>query len=348
MHAFARLKAEFKARGFYGRPTRRLLAELALHLAIFGAGTVIVLWSPHPVVWLLGMVLVTLGSLGVATNTHTSAHFATSEKDWVNRALTYFGYPFFLQFSATYWWHKHHVIHHPAPNVIGVDADVNLLPYFAYSERDLEQAGPVRRRYFAVQWVVLPLALLLNGVNMLRRGWSFVLGALADPRRRRAGHWIDLGVLALHVLGWLVVPSIILGPGPVLAFYVVRAGMMGFALFAVLAPGHYPAEAAALEPGSRSQLSFFRLHTLTTVNFRTGPYGRLLCSGLEYHIEHHLFPRVSHVYYPKMSTALRTLCERYGYDYHSMGWGEVLWKVCRTFRHPKTILRHPESLVPFP
>ena len=42
------------------------------------------------------MIVSTAASLGVATNTHTSSHYATSEKRWLNELLTFFGYPVFL------------------------------------------------------------------------------------------------------------------------------------------------------------------------------------------------------------------------------------------------------------
>ncbi len=345
---FTRLKTMLKQQGFYRRPTARILAELALHVTILAGGLAIVIASSHLALSVLGLFVVTLGCLGIATNTHTSAHFATSDKPWVNKALTYFGYPLVLGFSATYWWHKHHVVHHPAPNVIGVDADVDLSPYFAYTERDLDAARPLHRFYFGLQWILLPLALGLNGVNMLRRGWTFLAQALADPERRTPDHWIDLGVTILHLTLYLVIPSLVFGPGPAFAFYFARAALMGYALFAVLAPGHYPEEAVALDPRDRSRLSFLQLQTITTINFRTGPYGRLLCSGLEFHIEHHLFPRISHPHYPKLAAQLRAMCERNGYPYRSFGWGEVLWKSARTFANPKKIWSDPGSVLPFP
>jgi hypothetical protein len=80
-------------------------------------------------------------------------------------------------------------------------------------------------------------------------------------------------------------------------------------MYAVLAPGHFPAEARRISAGTHPETDFFRLQILATVNFRAGflGLGGLVCSGLEYQIEHHLFPGISHVYYPQISLLLLLL-----------------------------------------
>jgi hypothetical protein len=90
--------------------------------------------------------------------THTSSHYATSERRWVNEALTFFGYPFFLGLSATFWWNKHVVVH-PAPNVIDVDDDADFMPWLALTDRDLGRTGSWRRFYQHLQWWLFPIVL---------------------------------------------------------------------------------------------------------------------------------------------------------------------------------------------
>ena len=75
----------------------------------------------------------------------------------------------------------------------------------------------------------------------------------------------------------------------------------------------------------------------TSVNFRTGFVGRLLCSGLEFQIEHHIFPNLSHVYYPQVRPLVEKLCREKGYPYRTMGWGEAIWKSYKVFWEPKAV-----------
>jgi fatty acid desaturase len=75
------------------------------------------------------------------------------------------------------------------------------------------------------------------------------------------------------------------------------------------------------------------------VNFQTGRIGGLLCAGLQYQIEHHLFPGMSHVYYPEASKIVRAYCDRHGYPYRTLGWGEAVWKALLVFYRPKPVFR---------
>jgi linoleoyl-CoA desaturase len=310
---------------------------LLLHLAVAVAGAFVYFSFSHPLVRAGAMLLVVAGSMGVGTNSHTSSHYATSRRRWLNELLTFFGYPFILGLSATSWWHRHVVVHHPSPNVIGVDDDADLSPWFARTrdQRD-SRTGWVRFYYRNLQWLVLPLLLAVNGFNMQKSGWAYLLGRLRDRNSRKAKHWIDLACLVLHYIGLIVVPAYFLGALPALGFYLWRNVLLGYAMFSVLAPGHFPAEAACLRSGRRPS-DFALLQTAATVNFTTGPLGRLFCSGLEYQIEHHLFPELSHVYYPQASAMVKDFCGRHGLPYRSFPWHIALWKCFAMFRRPPAI-----------
>jgi len=111
---------------------------------------------------------------------------------------------------------------------------------------------------------------------------------------------------------------------------------MGYGLYCVLAPGHFPAEAIAL-PRAATNGDYALLQTASTVNFRTRFFGRWICSGLEYQIEHHLFPNISHTHYPKVSVVVQQFCLEHGLPYRSYGWSEVLWKSWLVLRRPKHV-----------
>lgn len=336
LDGFNLLRREFLERGWYQKATGRVLLELTFHLLLTIGGIALLIVSESLTGKVLGFLLSMLGSVGVATNTHTSTHYATSDKAWVNELLSYFGYPVFVQLSATYWWHKHCVLHHPAPNVIGVDEDTDLSPWFALTEPEFHQSTGFPRLYYKAQWVFLPLALLANVFHFQTVGWRYLFQMLRNPQQRRAHHWIDLGALGMHWILWVCLPVLFFPLSNVLWFNIVRIALMGIALFVILAPAHYPTEAVCLE---KSQLpySFALCQTAATVNFRTGYIGRLFVSGLEYQIEHHLFPKISHTYYPQMSAHVKEFCRKAGYPYRTLGWEEAIWKSCVVFWRPKQV-----------
>ena len=329
------LREEFTARGWNRRATGAVLGELAVHVVLSVAGYVLFLTSDDFVLRWIGMLVSTYGTLGVVTNTHTSTHNGTSEKRWVNDLLGYFGYPFFANLSLTYWRHSHISIHHTAPNVMGVDCDADFSPFFASTDREVAESSGWRRRYFE-RWQVwvFPLVMWVHPWLRQRASWAFIISRLRDPAQRRASHWFDLAAMLLHWVAWVGVPLLFLPAWEVLLASQIRIGMLGYPLFAILAPAHYPHEAGCVRAGDWPK-DFLALQTTTTINYRTGPIGGFICSGLQYQIEHHLFPGYSHVFYKRMSPYVRAFCERHGYPYRTLGWGEAMLKTLLIFARPK-------------
>lgn len=339
LQELAELGRQIRARGWHRKHTGRIVAELALHVTL--AVAAFVLFVTVESWWLRALAVVagTIAQFGVGLNSHTATHQAASDRPWVNDVLLYLGYPVLLGLSATYWRHSHVTVHHHNPVVIGVDDDFDLRPWFALNDVDIEAASGWRREYYARwQWLFLPLALVCNGPGMMLGGLRYLAGKLRDPARRGSAHWLDLVALGAHWSLWVLVPMLWLPAGDVLAFYALRLGLVGYVMFAVFAPGHYPAEAAG-RLATAPPLGFIALQTAHTLNFRAGWLGRFYVAGLDYQIEHHLFPGMSHLNYPKIAPLVQEFCRRHGYPYRAFSWGEGLWKSLAVFRTPKRVVR---------
>ena len=344
MHVLTLLNSEFDALGFHRKPALRLASELGAHLVLAVGGAVAFAMVAGPAAKSACLLLMTLGNLGITTHTHSSSHNATSSRLLVNRALTYFGYGIMFGTSSTWWRDKHIAVHHVTPNVIGLDDDVDLLPWFAVTAEEFNSGSRLRRLYHRWQWVLLVPAVAFTAFNMMRASWAYLFAALRDPHRRRPAHFVDATVLLAHYVVWLVLPLILFAPAGVLGFYLARGALLGYAVFVTSLPAHFPAEARFLSLEGHSTRGEYRQHsdyvllqTATTVNYRAGFIGEWLCSGIQYQIEHHLFPGISHVHYPKMSPVLRQFCEENGYPYRTLGWGEGLWKGMMVFKNPKPV-----------
>ena len=340
---FQAFRNQLASEGFLRRTPVRIIAELGLFVLTTLLGIFLLLRFDNLAVDALSMWLITLAGMGVSTNAHTASHNAVSERRWINEAMTYFGYAFFLQVSVSYWRNKHLVVHHREPNVAGHDDDADLAPYFALTEKDVENAGPVQRAWYRVQWLTFPLLLVGNAFNVIVTGWIFLLRRLADPARRRTAHWIDLTLLVLHNVVWVLLPMWFLPAEEVVLFTVARFALMSYGMFALFAPAHFPAEAAMLEPGVADG-DWVAAQTFTAVNFRTGWLGRLLCGGVEYQIEHHLLPAISPTHYPELSHRVRAFCETNGYPYRTLGWGEGIWKSYTALLNPRPVFDHIPDL----
>src|SRR5215472_8348294 len=78
------------------------------------------------------------------------------------------------------------------------------------------------------------------GAVAAKAGWIKLIKTLRHNPNHKKLPWIDLGSMILHYVVWIGVPMIFFAPASVLGFYVLRTYLIGYALFAVLAPGHFP------------------------------------------------------------------------------------------------------------
>ena len=331
----AELKSTMRSLGLYERPAGRVVLCWLYNLALILGGLAVFVFSDALWLRIPAIVLSTLGLLGNATIAHSASHGSISDSSALNTFLFYFGFPFMLMVSAKYWNRSHIRVHHPAPNVIGVDDDSDLSPFFALNERDVAGAGPARRWFFRYQGYLIPFLIVFNGFNVQRTGWTLLVRELFDPGKRTASHWADLAAMFAHVLVWIGLPMLFFPMIDVLLVYVLRIVLMGYAMFAAFAAAHFPAEAICIDPDQRENFDF---------NFRTGFFGRLACNGVEYQIEHHIFPNISHIHYPRLSPLMRDFCARHGMPYRTLGWGEAIWKSYLVFFRPKPVLSDLESM----
>lgn len=333
LESFRALRRELRRQGYFDKDPVGVLALLVMHCTLFLFGLTIFLIEDRLFMTVAATVVWGYGLTGIAANTHSSSHYATSKKRWVNRLLTYFGYPLVTGFSACYWWHKHIVLHHSHPNLIGHDVDIDWMPLFALTESDRSRAGRLGCWFYRCQVLLVPFAIAFNMTYGQWHSVRFLWHHVISNRDRRWAHWVDASCLLLHILVWIGVPMLFLPWTSVLGFYLLRNTVLGYTFFLLNAPSHYPAEAACF---SHPQGDDFVLRqTSTTLNYRVGSIGRALCSGVEYQIEHHLFPAICHTHLPAVSRLVREYCEFHGYPYRTLSWSQALAKAIWAFHSPK-------------
>lgn len=332
-----RLRADLRAIGCYERPFARLLVTWLGMLAVGLGALVVFVTVPFVAARIAALVVAGLAFTSLATLGHTASHGAASDRRALSASLWYATYPLLLQVSARYWHWSHIQLHHPAPNVVGLDADCDLRPGFALNEQHVESGGPRARRWYGVQGYFLPFALLYNGFNIQRQGWKRLIHELRDPRERSAATYADLGCMVLHLLLCVAMPMLFFPAWKVLAVYSTLVTLVGVGMFAVLAPGHYPAAAVCLDESQRDAGDFYLRQAVATVNFRTGWFGSLLCSGLEFQLEHHLFPSLSHVHLRRASPLIKAFCARHGLPHRTLSWRRAVWECYLVFFRPKPV-----------
>jgi fatty acid desaturase len=126
----------------------------------------------------------------------------------------------------------------------------------------------------------------------------------------------------------------------VIIFYVLHNVVFSHILFLVLGSSHLPRVAAC---ATACHSDAVLKQTATTLNLKTGTYGRFLLSGLDYQLEHHLFPGVSYDNLPRVSELVREYCDYHGYPHQTLGIFEAALGVVAIFYQPKQLLNNLDN-----
>ncbi|WP_378143715.1 acyl-CoA desaturase [Cnuibacter sp. UC19_7] len=214
------------------------------------------------------------------------------------------------------WWKAGHVRHHAHPNVVDADPSIRL-GAFAFTAEDARSTRGLYARYVANQSVLLFPLLLLAGVNL------YVKSVIAAVGAARHGGVSRLVLLLLRNGGFLAVAFAALPVGKAAAFVAVEVAVFGLATAAAFVPNHVGMPIVA----AGSELDFLRRQVITSRNIR-GRASTWWMGGLEFQIEHHLFPSMPRPNLAPAGAIVRRHCERLGVVYTSQSlveaYGEVL------------------------
>jgi linoleoyl-CoA desaturase len=249
---------------------------------------------------------------------HDANHGAYSNHPIINRALR-----LTLDIMGTnslMWRHKHNVVHHSFTNIEGADDD---LDFGALARLTVHQP---RRPWHRFQHLYL---WFLYGFLLPK--WVFYDDFVVLAKRRTGPHRLpDLARsdLVHFVLGklffvaWaIVIPALFHPIWQVLVFHLIAAFALGVTLSCVFQLAHVVEDAEVHRPAAPGEMmpNDVASHQLeTTVDFaRSSPILTWYFGGLNYQIEHHLFPKVCHLHYPALSRIVEDVALQHGVRYRA-------------------------------
>jgi fatty acid desaturase len=202
------------------------------------------------------------------------------------------------------WWIDKHNRHHAHPNEVGSDPDIDtgVLVFIPGARRNGKLAATLTRlqAYF-----FFPL-LLLEGLNL------HVAGLLALRERPVRARWLEASLLGTHVVAYVGIVLFVLGPLQALAFVAVQQGVFGFYMGCSFAPNHKGMP--ILGPGEEPD--YLRRQVLTSRNIRGGRITDFVLGGLNYQVEHHLFPSMPRPNLRRAQHLVRSFCGERGGHLH--------------------------------
>jgi fatty acid desaturase len=216
------------------------------------------------------------------------------------------------------WWRANHDAHHSHPNDLKQDPNVDILFLGCTPEQALSRPA-------WVQWVIRHQVALLVPIFCLEF-FSMHQQSIDYAIRRRRGTVRGEGlVLLVHFVLYGTLLYATLGLGGAVIFALVHHFLTGLYMASIFAPNHkgMPLMDPAVGPSN-----FLRQQTLTARNVRGGALVNLLYGGLNYQIEHHLFPTMARNNLSRAQPHVRAFCEAQGIAYCETGfvqsWREIV------------------------
>jgi fatty acid desaturase len=313
---YARLKQRVRAAGLLSKQPAYYVRVIAINLVLVAGCCAVLALFHNPWVQAADAIVLGLVSGQLGFQLHDAGHHQMFERRWKNTLVAFLTADVLLGMSYG-WWVSKHNRHHAKPNHVDDDPDINN-PAIAYTrEQALRRWGPLRllARY---------QAFLFFGLICLL-AWSMHISSAVFLVRRRSPHrWIEIATLLLHAAVYVGLLWHVLGPWPALMVIVLQKAAGGFYMATVFAPNHK----GMPQVDDQSGLDFLRSQVLTSRNIRPNPLADYWFGGLNYQVEHHLFPTMARNNIPRSHRIVQQYCTEIGVPLHETSflrsYGELL------------------------
>jgi linoleoyl-CoA desaturase len=261
---------------------------------------------------LLGVLLAGIGFNVMHDGAHGSFSNSPKLNDLAGSTLNVLGGNDFL------WKQKHNMIHHSFTNINGVDEDIEIRPFLRLTKD--QKHLPMHKYqhiYFGFLYGLLYLAwVLITDYKKFFRGKIVEMPIKKMNTKEKV---IFFGFKAIHYGLFFVFPIIHFGFATWIVGFLFFALTAGFTLGIVFQLAHAVEDTHFPVPDGQSGNldDEWAIHQIkTTANFATkNKIVTWFVGGLNFQIEHHLFPKISHVHYPQISEIVKKTCEDHGVEY---------------------------------
>lgn len=289
--------------------------------------TILVFFTPS-----LGISLVLCGLLGINLAAigfnvmHDGAHGAYSSKEWLNNMM---GYTLNLMGGDVQLWKiKHNLIHHSFTNIEGLDDDINIQPLLRTHEDQKWYSWHRFQHIYAMFLYGLTYLMWVTRDDFQKyfRGKIGETSFRSFTPKQHFIFWISkIGYFSIFV----IFPMFFVGVLQTLLGFLTMTVVCGILIAIVFQLAHVVEETEF--SNAKNTTGFvedeWAVHQIkTTSNFATrSRVVSWFTGGLNFQVEHHLFPRISHIHYPAVNKIVKETCAQFGIDYkeHKTVFGAV-------------------------
>lgn len=302
---------------------------------------VLVFFTPSPPIAVALCVLMGVNMAILGFNVmHEGGHQTFSKHKWLNNTSAFTLN--LLGGTIWFWKIKHNINHHTFTNIEGKDDDIDVKPFMRLHE---EQAYHKAHRF--QHWYCF----ILYGIS------HFVWLFWDDFEKYFTGRLLENGntmPLSQHVVFWstkliyigvyMVLPIIMVGLVPAIIGFSIASFVCGLTLAIVFQLAHVVGDTQFPAPNDQTGKvgSEWAVHQMnTTANFATkNKFVSWMLGGLNFQVEHHLFPQISHVHYPKVNEIIKETCKEYNVTY--IEYESMIKAIGAHLSHLKELGKSPE------
>ncbi len=302
---YADLKKVIKNEGLMVRQPAYYLGKFATTLGFLAVGVALLFVLESPWLHMANAVYMAFVFGQISLLAHDSGHRqlqlrSAKFNDWLTLVLG----NLMLGMSREWWIGKHNE-HHGHPNQTDIDPDIEI-PLLAFEEEQaFDKRGFARLVTKYQAFLIIPLS-FLQSISMLRSSVSFIFSKKA---KRPFAEGL---AIVVHFAVYFGLLFYLLEPLTAILFVIVHRGLYGVYLVSVFAPNH---KAMPILPKD-TEAGFIHRQVLTSRNVLSHPATDFLYGGLNYQIEHHLFPRMPRNKLKDAQPIIKSFCERHSIGYH--------------------------------
>jgi fatty acid desaturase len=328
---YAELKHRVQQAGLLEKDPRVATRAILINFALFALCVAIFAWFRNGWIVALNAVFLSFISGQWGFVMHESGHRQMFHRSWLNVTVGMLHANLLLGISYGYWVRKHNQ-HHAHPNHEDHDPDIDI-PVLAFSaEQALEKRGIAR--FIVKHQALFFLPLLCFQATSMHLYAIYIL--MKEPPRYR---WLELGLIAIHWMVYIGVPLFFLGPWLTLLIVLVRQALSGLYMASVFAPNHK----GMLIVDDGMELDFLRMQVLTARNIVSHPVTDMWYGGLNYQIEHHLFPTVPRNKQRQLQGIIKTFCAERNIAYYETSMINSYREILQYLHEVGAPLREPDA-----
>lgn len=318
-----RVNEYFKTSGKDMTGGNRIMGKaIILVTSLISLYVTVVFFTPTSVLWCL-LLCVLLGSATAAVGfnvMHDGNHGSFSANPIVNRVAA--NVAEFVGTSQFMWNIKHNVIHHAYTNIDGIDDDINAEPFLRMAPTQKKRAFQRYQHYYFCFFYAI-LHLYWSFFSDFKKYFTRKIGDIPLKKMKVRSH-IEFWVFkAAYFTLFVVIPIVRLGWLDWITGFLtctLTAGIISSIVFQLAHTVQDTRFPIPQKPMNTLEDEWAVHQLKTTANFAVGNKFISWCvGGLNFQVEHHLFPRISHIHYPAINKIVKKACKEFGVTYIEYG-----------------------------